>query len=224
MHETLSIVIPVGPGDSAWQRLLPDLAPVRAAEIALVLPSDSPSDPAPFRNDRVLRVVAPAGRARQQNAGAAATSAAWLWFLHADSRLASTTLPRLYEFIARNEQVLGYFDLRFQDDGPNWTRLNALGARLRSRWLGLPFGDQGLLLPRRVFEALGGFDESLSSGEDHALVWRAKRAGIPVRSVGAPLLTSARNYAQQGWWRTTARHLRLTCQQAWTFSRQERTG
>ncbi len=222
MRNTLSIVIPVGPGETAWQGLLSDLERVHAAEIALVLPSDSPTDPAPFRNDRVLLAVAKAGRARQQNAGAAATSAEWLWFLHADSRLASTTLPRLYEFIARNEQVLGYFDLHFQNDGPNWTRLNALGARLRSRWLGLPFGDQGLLLPRRVFEALGGFDESLSGGEDHALVWRAKQAGVPVRSVGAPLLTSARKYAQQGWWHTTTRHVRLTCKQAWTFSRLER--
>ncbi len=223
MHDALSIVIPVGPGDNAWLRLLPDLANVRAAEMALVFPGDTPADPVPPGNDRLLLTVSQAGRACQQNAGAAATAAPWIWFLHADSRLTPQTLPRLCAFIARNDHALGYFDLRFQDDGPSWTQLNALGARLRSRWLGLPFGDQGLLLPRRVFDALGGFDESLTSGEDHALVWRAKRAGIRIRPVGAPLLTSARKYAQQGWWRTTGRHLRLTCQQAWTFSHAERT-
>lgn len=223
MHDTLSIVIPVGPGDSAWQRLLPDLARVRAAEIALVLPLDSPSEPAPPYNDRLLLTVSRAGRACQQNAGAAATSAPWLWFLHADSRLAPQTLPRLYRFIERDEGALGYFDLRFQDDGPRWMQLNALGARLRSDWLGLPFGDQGLVLPRQVFEALGGFDESLPSGEDHALIWRAKRAGVRVRPVGAPLLTSARKYAQHGWWHTTSRHVRLTCQQARAFSHVGRT-
>lgn len=222
MRNELSIVIPAGPGDTAWQGLLPELARVRAAEIAMVFSNEHPADPVPLTDQRLLLAISPAGRARQQNAGASATTAPWLWFLHADSRLAPETLPRLYEFIARNQPQLGYFDLRFQDDGPRWTQLNALGARLRSRWLGLPFGDQGLVIPRRVFEALGGFDESVPNGEDHALVWRAKRSGIPVRAVGAPLLTSARKYSQQGWWRTTTRNLRLTCQQAWVFSRVER--
>lgn len=223
MRNALSIVIPVGPGDTAWQGLLPELARVDASEIALVFPGESPVDPLPLTDKRLLLSIAPIGRASQQNAGAAATIAPWLWFLHADSRFAPETLPRLQAFLARNEPVLGYFDLRFQDDGPRWTQLNALGARFRSRWLGLPFGDQGLLIPRRVFEALGGFDASVPSGEDHALVWRAKRSGIPVRPVGAPLVTSARKYAQQGWWRTTTHHLHLTCQQAWDFSRAKRT-
>ena len=62
---------------------------------------------------------------------------------------------------------------------PDWVKfdglamqLNAAGANLRSRWLGLPFGDQGLVLPRASFERLGGFDPALRYGEDHALVWR----------------------------------------------------
>ncbi len=219
MRNTLSIVVPVGPGDTTWQGLLPELARVDASDIALVFSSQNPVELVPHTDKRLLIAISSTGRARQQNAGATATTAPWLWFLHADSRFAPETVSRLHAFIARNEPALGYFDLRFQNDGPRWTQLNALGARLRSRWLGLPFGDQGLLIPRSVFEALGGFDESVPSGEDHALVWRAKRSGIPVRPVGAVLLTSARKYAQQGWWRTTAGHLRLTCQQVWAFSR-----
>ncbi len=222
MSKQLSIVIPAGPGDTSWQGLLPDLERVRSADIAIVLPSESSVDPTPLANDRLLQMFSPTGRARQQNAGAAATTGAWIWFLHADSRFTAQTLPTLHAFIARDELALGYFDLRFRNDGPRLTHLNALGAHVRSRWLGLPFGDQGLLMPRRVFEALGGFDEALASGEDHALIWKAKRSGVPVRPIGAPLLTSARRYAEQGWWRTTGRHLRLTCQQAWAYSRSER--
>lgn len=219
MGDTLAIVIPVGPGESAWQQLLPDLELDCAAEIAVVLCSESPAVPVPLTNERLRLAVSRAGRAEQQNAGAAMTTARWLWFLHADSRFAPDTLPRLYDFLARNEQVLGYFDLQFQGDGPRWMSLNALGARIRSRWLGLPFGDQGLVVPRRLFEALGGFDETLPGGEDHALVWQSKRLDIPLQPIGAPLLTSARKYATNGWWRTTTRHLRLTCQQAWAYSR-----
>ncbi|MEO6103707.1 MAG: glycosyltransferase, partial [Pseudoxanthomonas sp.] len=162
----LSIVIPVGPGDNSWHALLPDLERVRSAEIAVVLASEPGLEPAPLANDRLVVLFSPVGRARQQNAGAAATTGEWIWFLHADSRFAAQTLPHLHAFIDRDEPALGYFDLRFRDDGPRWTRLNALGARMRSRWLGMPFGDQGFLIPRRVFEALGGFDERLASGED----------------------------------------------------------
>jgi hypothetical protein len=99
--------------------------------------------------------------------------------------------------------------------------LNTIGANLRSRWLGLPFGDQGLLMPRRVFEALGGFAERHQGGEDHAMVWSARRSGVPLQALRAPIFTSARKYAHRGWWATTAEHLRLTCAQAWRFSRNE---
>jgi len=100
--------------------------------------------------------------------------------------------------------------------------INTIGAHVRSRWLRLPFGDQGLLMPRRVFEALGGFDERHRGGEDHALVWSARRLGVPLRPLRAPIFTSARKYAQLGWWGTTTMHLRLTGAQAWQFSRAAR--
>ena len=60
-----------------------------------------------------------AGRASQQNAGAGRRATAYLWFLHADSRLAVDTLPALADFLVRDEWALGYFDLRFLDDGPH---------------------------------------------------------------------------------------------------------
>jgi hypothetical protein len=149
------------------------------------------------------------------NRGAHAARGHWLWFVHADSRLDARTLPALDAFIAREEDALAYFDLRYADDGPALTRLNALGANLRARWLGLPFGDQGLVLPAAWFARLGGYDEHVEHGEDHRLVWHARHAGLPLRRFGAPLTSSARKYAEHGWWRTTAKHVRLTVRQAW---------
>jgi GT2 family glycosyltransferase len=166
-------------------------------------------------------LVAPRGRARQMNAGARATRGEWLWFLHADTGLdePQAAVAALQAALRRDPGALGYFDLRFAGDGPAATAVNALGARIRSHWLGLPFGDQGLFMARATFDRLGGFDESLRAAEDHALVWRARRAGVPLRAAGASLTTSARRYAEQGWARTTLRHLWLTAQQAWAFSR-----
>jgi GT2 family glycosyltransferase len=218
MKPTLAIVIPIGPGDNAWHGLLPQLDHVIAKEIALVLPSERPGDPVPLTNERLLMVIARAGWARQLNAGARATESDWLWFLHADSRLDAGTIDALYAFVDGNPMALGYFNLRFLADGPRWTAINALGSRWRSRWLGLPFGDQGFVMPRRVYDALGGFNETLASGEDHAMIWQAKQCGIPLRALPATLLTSARKYSEQGWWRTTATHLQLTWRQARRFS------
>ncbi len=211
----LSIVLPVGPGDTAWPPLFDALR--RDATTAELLPVFARGDPQHAPSD-ALR--ASAGRAGQQNVGAAHATREWLWFLHADSRLLPETLPALRSFIAGDHAALGWFALRFAADGPRAMRWNARGANWRARWLGLPFGDQGLLLPRAAFTRLGGFDECLRYGEDHALVWRARRAGLALRPVGAALLTSARKYVDSGWMRTTLRHLRMTAAQAWLESRR----
>lgn len=220
----LTVVVPVGPGDAMSPVLAMQLdALPRAAEVVLVDADTARAslDPvgAARHGPRWRCIATPPGRAAQQNAGAAAGTGAWIWFLHADSQLADGTLPALAAFVARDEQALGYFDLQFLGDGPALMRLNVLGVRIRSAWLGLPFGDQGLVLPRAVFDRLGGFDCSVSRGEDHDLVWRARRAGVPLRSVGAPLYTSARKYAERGWWAMTTQHLRETWEQARRFSK-----
>ncbi len=223
----LAVVVPLGPGEQAWRGLLPELAALPAtARIVLVATAaaDLPAvrEPLAALRAEVVTLVAPPGRARQLNAGAHAAERTWLWFLHADSRLAPTTVDALASTLTRAPDALGYFDLRFASDGPRAVRLNALGAFIRSRLLGLPFGDQGFFLATRTFERLGGFDPGLAHGEDHAFVWAARRANVPLVAAGAPLYTSARKYADGGWLATTLRHLRLTVQQAWHESRRVR--
>lgn len=235
MHPALAklgVVIPVGPGDALVPALraqlgaLPRESELRvvysnaddAARLAVGASDDTGPGAPPGPDTRSL--FAPRGRASQQNAGARDTSRDWLWFLHADSVLAQDTLPALAAFLQRDDHgTLGYFDLRFLDDGPIWMRLTAAGTWVRSRLLGLPFGDQGLVLPRAVFERLGGFDPVLACGEDHDLVWRARRAGLRLHPLRAPLYTSARKYAEHGWCATTCRHLGETWRQARAFSR-----
>ncbi len=218
MPSQVAIIIPAGPGDGAWRTLLPQLANAAVDEIVLALVDgdDGLSD-----SDLNIRVVhSPAGRAHQLNVGAKASRAEWLWFVHADSVVPGRTLDAMHAFVSEAPDAIGYFRLGFVNDGPALMFLNAWGAALRSRWLGLPFGDQGLLMPRTIFEALGGFDESVEKGEDHALIWAARARGIPLRAIKATLRTSARRYAENGWWRTTMTHLRMTREQAKRFSRR----
>ena len=213
----LSVIVPLGPDEMEWQGLVLQLGAVlpHDSEVIIVaaeppeLPSDWP-DYLPLRH-----LDGCTGRARQLNTGARGAEGEWLWFLHADSRLGPDTVPALQTFLARGEAALGWFDLAFRPGGPALMRLNAYGANLRSSWLSMPFGDQGFVIPAGSFAALGGFPEDAPYGEDHLLVWAARRAGIPLRRIGARLFTSARKYERAGWAATTAQHLRLTAAQAW---------
>lgn len=216
----LSVIVPLAPGENAHSALVPELCAQLGADDEIVLVTTA-QDHAALQaevqaHSQVRCVQAQAGRARQLNAGAAAARNPWLWFLHADSRLTAGTVPRLLE--AADEDYLGYLDLDFHDG--DWTmRLTRFGTWLRCRVFGLPFGDQGFLISKHLFCALGRYDEQLSAGEDHALVWSARRARIPLRPLRAALLTSARKYRQHGWLQTTARHLLLTWRQARRFAR-----
>ncbi len=214
----LSVVIPLAPGETDLPELLRQLGALPGpCEVILVHTDQRAVErPTAWPDHLQLHAIASApGRARQQNAGADAARGRWLWFLHADSRLQQSTLSALGAFLDKNADAMGYFDLDFAADGPRLAKLNAWGANLRSHWLGLPFGDQGLLLTATRFAELGRFDEQAEYGEDHLLVWAAKGAGLPVRCLGARLQTSARKYARHGWLGTTLRHWRLTLAQAW---------
>lgn len=216
----LAVVIPVAPGDEAWRGLLDDLATLPPETEILFAGTEPPAAAAGVILVERLAgrpwrwLAAPRGRARQLNVAADASRRTHLWFLHADSRFTGDTVARLRAAVAEAPDALLYSDLGFLPDGPRAVRLNALAVRMRARWLGMPFGDQGLCIAREAFARLGGFDETAGYGEDHLLVWRARRAGIPLRATGGTLLTSARRYRDRGWARTTARHLWLTARQA----------
>lgn len=214
----LSVIVPLAPGETEWQGLLRQLFALPADSEVIVVHTDEASGSVPADWPSPLRYrecQTDPGRARQQNLGARLASGHWLWFLHADSRLRPECLPELQRFLASGADALGWFKLAFRNDGPRLTALNAAGANWRARRLGMPFGDQGLVLPRHCFEALGGFDEHIRHGEDHQLVWDARHAGLPLHCIPATLETSARKYAQHGWLNTTLQHGRLTLTQAW---------
>jgi glycosyltransferase A (GT-A) superfamily protein (DUF2064 family) len=208
----LSVVIPVAPGDGMWRELLPPLSRnFPDAEILLVSPEPPPAIPG-VSGSRWLR--SEVGRARQLNHGARNARGEWLWFLHADSELGRDTGEAVERILAAGRRAVYYFDLRFRPDGPRAMAINTAGVYLRSRLLGMPFGDQAFLMPQSLWRALGGFPEVVRYGEDHGFVWAARRAGIPVRAAGASIATSARKYRERGWGRTTAGHLLATYRQA----------
>ncbi len=212
----LSIIIPVAEQETAHSDLLHELQALPAdSEIILVRPEGS-SVAIPNGLTFSPRLLSSRkGRAEQMNTGAQAAAGQFLWFLHADSRLAANTLERLYKAMTEHPDKLIYFDLRFLADASRLMPLNTLGVWLRSRLLQTPFGDQGFCLHRNIFHRLNGYPEGQAYGEDHLLVWRARQMGVKLLPAGAVLYTSARKYQKNGWLHTTLLHQYLWLKQAW---------
>lgn len=154
------------------------------------------------------------GRAVQMNTGAEQAQGEILWFVHADSRFPSDLWSELQQQLKTHPNDLHCSRLQFSSDGPSQLWLNAQGANFRTRWLGVPFGDQGFALNKQYFVELGGYDTSAVYGEDHLLVWKARQSGMRIRMTAASIQTSGRKYQQQGWLTLSARYQYLWLRQA----------
>lgn len=147
-------------------------------------------------------IAAPRGRGSQLRAGAAAASGDWLLFLHADTRLGENWLAAARRHMAARQEAACF---RFRLDDDAWqARLLELGVALRVGLLKLPYGDQGLLIPRALYDRLGGY-RTLALMEDVDLVRRIGRRRL--RVLDAVAVTSAERWRRDGWWRRSARNL-----------------
>jgi rSAM/selenodomain-associated transferase 2 len=137
------------------------------------------------------------GRGRQLAAGAAAAAGDWLLFLHADTRPQAGWAQAVQAFMVdpENRFRAGYFHFAL-DDRARAARLIERVVHLRSRLLGLPYGDQGLLIGRTFYEKLGGY-KRLPLMEDVDIVRRIGRNRL--RPIAATAVTSADKYRRDGY-------------------------
>jgi rSAM/selenodomain-associated transferase 2/rSAM/selenodomain-associated transferase 1 len=205
-HE-LSIVIPVLDDTEPLRQLLTSIPADPRVDI-VVVNGGAPEDRLNAMCGRpdVQLLTSTPGRGRQMNTGASAAAGRWIVFLHADTRLPPRWLDEIRRASADPEVVGGSF--RFRLDSAAWqARLIERAVDRRVRWLDLAYGDQGLFVRRDVFDALGGYRE-WPLMEDVDFVRRLRRAGKLYHSA-QPVLTSARRWERDGWWRRSAKNVTL---------------
>lgn len=183
------------------------LAPLQDVVVVDGGSRDATVDAAAAAGARV--VTAPRGRGTQIAAGIAAARSDWLLLLHADTRLGPGWWEAVRHHIAGTPDRAGYFRFTLDSGAPEARRLERAVA-WRCRWLGLPYGDQGLLIHRRLLDAVGGM-RPLPIMEDVDLV---RRLG-PRRMLALPATatTSAIRWEREGWTARSARN--LTCLTLW---------
>jgi len=202
----ISVIIPTL---NAAETLAQPLAALQGAAIVIevvVVDGGSCDETVTLARAAGARVVRAArGRGTQLAAGANAASGDWLLFLHADCCLEPGWQGAVRVFCAAPQAggCAGYFDFALDDPAP-WARRMERIVAWRCRNLALPYGDQGLLIARSLYDTVGGF-AALPLMEDVDLVRRLGRRGLA--RIGGRCIASARRYRQDGYWRRALRNL-----------------
>jgi len=148
------------------------------------------------------------GRAKQLRTGALASRANWILFLHPDTALGPGWVDEVDRF-TRGPQArtrAAAFRLAFEDDSAPAKRV-VFWARLRARLMKLPYGEQGLLISRLLYDALGGYPD-YPLMEDIELARRIGRKRLHLLRTEA--VTTAEKYRRDGYAKSAWRNLGLT--------------
>jgi hypothetical protein len=140
----------------------------------------------------------------QLRAAARVARGRWLLTLHADARLLPGTLARVLAFARRGTHAWGFLRTRVEGTGPLFRVLEAL-TEMRARALALPYGDQGVLVRRSLYEEVGGY-AAVPLMEDVLLARRLARRARPAL-IGEGLVVDARRWRRHGLLGTTFRNL-----------------
>lgn len=196
MASRLAVIIPTLDEAAGIGASLEALAPLRAKGHEVIVvdggSSDATVELARPLADQVLGSAR--GRAIQMNAGAAATRAEALVFLHADTRL-----PPLADALVVNALKVypwGRFDVRIEGRHPLLGPV-ACAINLRSRLTGIATGDQAIFVRRDMFV---GFPD-IALMEDIAFSRVMRRVGAPA-CLRNRVSTSGRRWEARGVIRT----------------------
>ena len=207
-EKLISIIIPLGPGDSISSGLksfLDSLDNNNAIEVVIVAYDHESLDG--FKNKFKYNIVGHQGtRASSLNLGASVADGEYFLFLHGDSYMKKSSFDVLLKKILKEQSALFYFDFRFTKSVPFYFILTEIGVKFRCAVFKTPFGDQGLTISKKDFNKVGGYNLQVLNGEDHYFVKECKANGMKILSFGEILYTSPRKYFEYGWLKTTFRH------------------
>lgn len=140
------------------------------------------------------------GRAIQQNLGAKHSKGRVLIFVHADTMLPPGYEREVFNLLLARNTAAGAFRFRL-DVRTLLLRLVEFNTHVRCLLFNMPYGDQALFMPRKIFEQVGGFP-AVSLAEDFFMVRKLKKLG-KVRISKLPVITSSRRWLKLGVLKTT---------------------
>ena len=176
----ISVIIPTLNAERKLPRCFDGLiaAAVRGVVREVIVADGGSSDGTLMIADGAGARIEHAGKSRSAclQAGASVARSDWLLFLHPETALEPGWEIEVESFLAQampERPRAATFRFALEDFGGEARRAEAK-AHLRGWILALPYGDQGLLIPTRLYKKLGGY-RGLSQMEDADLVRRIGR-------------------------------------------------
>jgi len=137
-----------------------------------------------------------ANRGKQLHIGAKKCNTDWFLFLHADTLLESTSYEEVKIFINKNiKNKAAYFKLKFNEKNKYALFIENL-VYLRNIIFRLPYGDQGLLISKSLYNKIGGF-KPMPIMEDIYIIRKIGYKNLYL--MNSNIITDAHKYKEQGW-------------------------
>lgn len=193
----ISIIIPTYNEEENIEQLLSAIKQRQTGYVAEVIIADGFSEDSTVdiakKCGAMVHICNHTGRGPQMNEGANLAKNPVLYFLHADS-IPPPGFDSMIIHSLKSGSSAGCFRLRFDDDHP---LLKFYAWFTRFSLTVFRFGDQSLFCEKRIFQEIGGFDESLAVLEDQDIVKRLKKKSA-FKIIDHEVETSARKYRDNG--------------------------
>ncbi|ELR96433.1 TIGR04283 family arsenosugar biosynthesis glycosyltransferase [Gloeocapsa sp. PCC 73106] len=199
--QIISVIIPVVNEAANLEQVLARVKQSSNVEI-IVVDGGSCDETITIAQAAGVKVIESAikGRANQMNSGAEIAQGEILLFLHGDTLLPPDYGTWIRETMAQPGIIGGAFTLKISGKAQSLRWVETL-VNWRSRYLALPYGDQGIFLASSTFKAIGGFP-TLPIMEDFELILILRKLG-KIAIIPESVLTSGRRWQKLGVFKTT---------------------
>ena len=194
-RQRISVIIPALNEADCIENTLSQLIHHEAIEVIVVDGGSTDGTPDLAKACGAIVLTAEPSKSGQMNTGAKAADGDILLFLHADTLLPENFEKSIISAIHREGVAAGAFQLHINSELKGLRFIEKV-ANWRSRHLQTPYGDQGIFVTKRLFQAIGGYPD-MEIMEDFELIRRLKRKG-KIIILNLSVNTSPRRWQNMG--------------------------
>lgn len=201
----LSIIIPTLNEQERLPRLLRSIKKQKLSDYEIIIADAGSKDKTVEIGKSFGCQIAPGGLpARARNQGAKIARGSTLLFLDADTRLPPDCLEKaVNEFEKRNLKIAGFQLLSLEKNKmANFFLYFFYNLPILILEKILPHAAMAILMDKKLFQKLKGFDETVKLAEDHHLARHAKKLAKFGVIKSTKVFVSIRRFQKDGWLRT----------------------